>query len=182
MTSTQLLNQVSELSSALGEATSDADELHAQLRAFSQEQLPDEEMPVALPQDFDPTKARAELDSKLLSVHRLRGQLTEAESKFRDAQKAEVEKAFAAYKREYHKTILDMLKSAVNFAKSLEAADKVRDEVFHLTGQNRLVHIGPTFAQWSLKDHSSLVSHWLREGRDAGILTGNEPWLDGVTW
>jgi hypothetical protein len=180
--STQLLETVARLSSDLGETQSDCDELKSQLRSFSGELLPDEEMPVALPESFDPAKARAELDAKLLSVHKLRGQLSEAEASYKTARQEEIETAFSELKKKYRQTIVALLKSAVSFARSLEDAEQVRDESLRVTGQNRLPHIGPTFSHFSLHDHSSFMSHWIREARDHGFVSSREDWLKDIVF
>jgi hypothetical protein len=104
------------------------------------------------------------------------------EGKYKAARQQEIDKAFADCAKRYKTTIVALLKSAVAFARSLEDAEQVRDEAFRITGQNRLPHVGPTFSHFSLHDHSSFMSHWIREARDHGFVSGREDWLEDIVF
>lgn len=182
MNSTQLLAQVGELSGSLGELDSDISDLKYQLRSFAGE-LPDDETPSVLPADFEPAKWRADIDNKLIERHKVAQKLQTVSQQFETVRKAELDKAFSDIERRYRKTIVDMVKSAVAFGRSLRDAESVREEARQLKGTygSRLVHVGPTFEKFDLADPSSFISHWLSEAKRAGFLDGSESWLSGVS-
>jgi hypothetical protein len=184
MTSTALLNKVSELSENLGEFDSDILETRQMLRAFTGEAGPDELY--ALPPDFDYDAATARLTELLKERHKTSAALKDANEKYTSAKEAEQSKLLADLERKYKTAIVQMLKAAIDFAKCVQVAADLRDEARFATSRNigPLPFVGPRLEGWETRERggSSFIAEWVKDAISNGMVTGREEFLKDVAF
>jgi hypothetical protein len=164
----------------LSELDSDIADIRQQLASF-EGQTPDDTL-VALPEDWTPQGARADLDQKLLDRFKLASKLDKASKEHEATRKAENQAAFAELAKRNKAATIALLKAAVKLAEAIAERDAIMDEAQHIKGCGHIPCIGPSgrTGHFSLRDHSSFVAHWARESVSAGYVRGTEEWLAGV--
>jgi hypothetical protein len=146
MSATATFNELATLSDAMSSQDDRIEELREQMRSFQGES------DLALPADWNPDVASAELSKLLRDRLRDTNRHRELTAEWRAVKQEEVRKGLAKLEKSHAKTCVEILKSAVALAHAVAEAERIRSEAADIAGRLGVIQwYGPSGGHFSLR-------------------------------